>query len=171
MLTLGEVSLQTLSLTDKETLAELANNRKIWLNLTDTFPHPYGLEHAEYFLEGKDEQFPVLYFGIHYQGQFCGVISIHPKEDVYKLSAEVGYWVGEPFWGKGIMPKALSLITEYGFQKLGLHRIEAGVFEYNPASMRVLEKAGYQKETIKRDGAVKDGKIIDLHVYVKLSGK
>ena len=171
MLTLGEVSLKKLTLSNREELAELANNRKIWLNLTDGFPHPYGLEQADFFLEGKEEQVPVLYFGIHYQEQFCGIISIHPREDVYRLSAEVGYWVGEPFWGKGIMPKALALITEYGFQKLGLHRIDAGVFEYNPASMRVLEKAGYTKESIKKGGAIKDGRIIDLHVYVKLSGK
>ena len=171
MLTQGEISLRKLTLAHREVLVELANNKKIWLNLTDGFPHPYGLEHADFFLDGKEEDEPTLYFGIHFQGEFCGIISIHPREDVYKLTAEIGYWIGEPFWGKGIMPVAVSLMTDYSFQKLGLHRLEAGVFEYNPASMRVLEKCGYHKESVKKEAAVKDGKIIDLHLYVKLSGK
>ena len=91
------------------------------------------------------------------------------QKDVYQKSAEIGYWIGEPFWGKGIATKAVELITKYGFDELNLNRIYTGVFEYNIVSMKVLEKNGFQKEGIFKNAVLKNDKVYDEHRFYKLS--
>ncbi|MGI9551680.1 MAG: GNAT family N-acetyltransferase [Aurantibacter sp.] len=152
---------------DKTPMAELANNKKIWDNVRDYFPHPYSEKDAETFLQSQGKDASLVNFAIAYNGDFCGVIGLILQRDVYRKSAETGYWIGEPFWGKGIATKAVELIVNHGFKKLGLIRIYAGVFEYNTASMKVLEKNDFQKEGIFQKAVLKNNKIWDEHRYFK----
>ena len=162
------IFLRQLKQSDSHDLALLANNKKIWDNVRDMLPHPYTLKNAEYFIDLTQKEDTLQTFGIFKAGNFCGMIGIHPQNDVYRLSAELGYWIGEPFWGRGIATAAVKVITKYGFEKLDLVRIYAGIFEYNVGSMRVLEKNGFQKEGISRKAVLKNGKIWDEHRYAKV---
>jgi RimJ/RimL family protein N-acetyltransferase len=163
----GVVTLRPFLPGDRDRLTELANNEKIAKNLRDGFPHPYTTEDAEKFIEmaiSKSDQI----FAIEYQGQYVGNIGVHLKSDVYRLGAEIGYFIGEPYWGKGIMTKAVNLICDYAFRELGIIRIDTGVFDFNPASMRVLEKCGFVKEAVFRKSVIKRGKICDEVRYAKI---
>ncbi|MES1225556.1 MAG: GNAT family protein [Bacteroidota bacterium] len=149
-------------------MAELLNNKKITVNLRDLIPFPYTKADADFFISMKKDEEPVMVFGIEFNKQFCGVISLVAQNDVYQKSAEIGYWLGEPFWNKGIITTAVKLITDYGFNQLNLVRIFAGVFEYNLPSMKVLEKNGYKKEGIFEKSIFKGGQIWDEHRYAKI---
>ena len=165
----GNIKLRPLRLTDAERLTELANNEKISRNLRDGFPNPYTLADAKNFLEKFTNQDPVTFFGIDYNGEYVGNISLMPGQDIYRKSAEIGYFIGEPYWNKGIITTAVNLITEYGFKQLGFIRIHTGVFEYNRASMRVLEKCGFIKEAVFRKSVFKQNKIWDEVRYSKIN--
>ncbi len=149
-------------------LAQLANNKKIYDNLRDHFPFPYKEGHAEAFIKAAREENPKQRFGIVYKASLYGAIGLGIQQDVYRKTAEIGYWIGEPYWRKGIATKAVALITAYGFSELHLVRIYAGVFDFNIASMKVLEKNGFQKEGIFRNAVFKNGRICDEHRYYKL---
>ncbi len=166
----GEVRLRPLRYADREILANLANNKKIWNNVRDMFPHPYTLAEADKFLDMVKQQEPVITFAIEYEFQFCGVIGIVLQKDVYRKSAEIGYWIGEPFWGKGIATKAVSLAANYAFDSLQLNRLFAGIFRGNEASKKVLEKCGFQPEGIGRKAVFKNNKFLDELRYGKLKG-
>ena len=164
------VNIRALKLSDKADLEKLANNKNIWDNLRDYIPFPYNESDAEYFINLTMEEDPKQTFGIECQGKLSGVIGL-VQNDVYRKSAEIGYWIGEPFWGKGMATKAVGLITDYGFNKLDLNRIYTGVFEYNISSMKVLEKNGYEKEGIFKNAIFKNEKVYDEHRYYKLNMK
>jgi RimJ/RimL family protein N-acetyltransferase len=166
-----KIKIRALKISDKAELAKLANNKKVWDNLRDYIPFPYKESDAEFFINLTNEENPKQTFGIEYKGKISGVIGLVIQKDVYKKSAEIGYWIGEPFWGNGIATKAVKLITEYGFDKLNLNRIYTGVFEYNTASMKVLEKNGFEKEGIFKNAILKNDKICDEHRFYKLSKK
>jgi ribosomal-protein-alanine N-acetyltransferase len=146
-------------------LQKLANNNKIARNLKDVFPHPYTMQDAVDFLRLVEQNRLGHVFGIFDDETFTGIGSIVPKEDIYRINGETGYWIGEPFWGKGIATKAVKLLTVYAFQELGLARVYAGVFEHNTASMKVLEKAGYTLEAIIKSSIIKNGRIMDEYLY------
>jgi ribosomal-protein-alanine N-acetyltransferase len=165
----GHIKLRPLRYGDKEALAKLANNKKIWKNLRDMFPHPYSIEDAEKFIDSIKLQEPQVTFAIVYKHQFAGVIGMTLQPDVYRKTAEIGYWIGEPFWNKEITTIALSLATSYSFEELKLIRLYAGVFSFNDASKRVLEKCGYKLEGISRNAVFKNNKIVDEHRYAKLN--
>ncbi|MBT8205845.1 MAG: GNAT family N-acetyltransferase [Eudoraea sp.] len=166
---MSTISLRPLTPADAEILARLANNKKIWDGVRDHFPFPYTLDDALDFIDRKAEEVPAYTFAIiNQEDNLCGVISLVPQEDVYRRSAEIGYWIGEPFWRKGLATQAISLMTRYGFEELQLERIFAAVFDFNLASMRALEKNGYQKEGIFRKALVKNDQICDEHRYAKL---
>jgi len=150
-------------------LATLADNPKIWKNVRDYFPSPYTLPDAELFIGFCGREKPVCTFAVVADHAFCGVAGLIEGQDVNRISAEIGYWIGEPFWGKGIATKAIELLTEYGFNTLGYHRIYAAIFEYNTASMRVLVKNGYYPEGIFKESVIKNGVIYDDHRFAKLS--
>ncbi len=114
------------------------------------------------FIHLKKDGDPRLTFAIEYHGGIVGLIC---KEDVYRRSAEIGYWLGEPYWNRGFASIAIKLLTDYGLHGLDLNRIQAGVFEYNKASMRVLEKCGYKKEGIFRKSVIKNDRIFDEHQF------
>jgi RimJ/RimL family protein N-acetyltransferase len=113
-------------------------------------------------------QDPVTNFALDIGGEVAGGIGIVLRDDIYHQNGIIGYWLAEPFWGKGIMPHAVGLITEYAFANLGLIRLQAGVFSKNMASMRVLEKAGYHKEAILKNAVIKSGEIMDEHIFAVL---
>lgn len=149
-----------------ETLLTLqANNRNVWINLRDRFPHPYTLADAEEWIRQSRGIRPQTQFAIVIDGAAVGGIGLERRSDVFRRSAEVGYWLGEPFWGRGIMTEAVRAVTEYAFENFDLCRIEAGVFEWNSASMRVLEKAGYICEARLRKSITKEGRTIDQFLY------
>src|SRR6476620_3968566 len=137
MLTEGDITLRKLSLKDKASLALLANNKKIWNNVRDYMPSPYSEKDAEDFINTVQDENPVTTFTIDYKGQFCGVIGLVKQQDVYRLTAEIGYWIGEPFWNKGIATTAVKLITAYGLYQLNFERLQTGIFEHNTSSMKV----------------------------------
>lgn len=168
MLQEGPVKLRSLAMSDKQNLAALANNKKVWDNLRDYMPYPYSESDAADFIQLTAKEDPTVTFAIEYVDELCGVIGLVPQQDVYRKTAEIGYWLGEPFWGKGIASAAIKLITTYGFQQADLIRIHTGVFEYNTGSMRVLEKNGFKKEGIFKCSVIKNGKIWDEHRYAKI---
>ncbi len=167
----SNIQIRPLELSDIQQLTKLANNKKVWDNLKDYFPYPYTEKDAAFFINLTQEHNPKQSFGIEFNNELCGVISLIVQEDIYRKSAEIGYWIGEPYWGKGIMTKAVELITQYGFEKLNLIRIYAGVFDYNVTSMNILENNGYKKEGIFSKAIIKNDKIWDEHRYYILNKK
>jgi RimJ/RimL family protein N-acetyltransferase len=156
---------------DAPSVAQHADNRKVWLQLRDRFPHPYGLEDAERFIDAALAREPETFFAVEVDGAAVGSIGFGLQQDVERVSAEIGYWLAEPLWGRGIMTEALAAVTNYAIETHGLTRVWAVPFDGNPASMRVLEKAGYVCEGRMRRSAIKDGKILDqlLYAYVPRS--
>ncbi len=164
----GDVVIRELMDADLKELSEYANNEKVSINLRDAFPKPYTLDDAKNFKQMVDAQNPKTFFAIEYQGRYAGNISLLPGTDIYRKSAEIGYFIGEPFWNKGIMTKAVSLITNWGFNNLGIVRIYTGIFEYNKASQRVLEKCGFTMEAVFRKSICKSDRIFDEVRYAKI---
>ncbi len=164
----GDVALREIEESDIPKLAEYANNEKVSINLRDAFPNPYTIEDAKGFINMVSKQNPKTFFAIEYQGDYVGNISLLVGNDIYKNSAEIGYFIGEPFWNKGITTKAVNLVTDFGFDKLGIVRIHTGVFEFNKSSQRVLEKCGFEKEAVFKNAVTKQGKIYNEIRYAKL---
>jgi RimJ/RimL family protein N-acetyltransferase len=150
---------------DLSSLVEHANNRQIWLNLRDRFPHPYTPADGRGFIRAATRMTPETLFAIVVDGLAVGSIGFEPRPDVERVSAEIGYWVGERFWGLGIATEALIAVTRYAVERHGLTRIFALPFEHNTASCRVLEKAGYALEARLRRSAIKNGVIVDQFQY------
>jgi len=150
---------------DLDALVRHADNRHVWLTLRDQFPHPYTRADGEEWLAHVAQQHPVTSFAIVVAGEAGGGIGLAPQPDVHRRSAEVGYWLGETLWNRGIMTAAVRTFTEYAFDAHDLIRIFAGVFSTNPASMRVLEKVGYKREGILQKSVVKDGQVLDQVLY------
>ncbi len=153
---------------DAPALARHASNPKIGLNLRDGFPYPYTLQDAEKFIRAALDARPETRFAIAVEGEAAGSIGFAPHANVERVSAEIGYWLGEPFWGRGIMAEALRAVTDHAVRAHNLTRVYAVPYEWNPASFRVLEKAGYVLEGRMRRSAIKEGKVIDqlLYAYV-----
>jgi RimJ/RimL family protein N-acetyltransferase len=154
---------------DAETLARHANDRGVWQNLRDRFPHPYTTADAVAYI-GLLAARPVqTSFGIEVDGQAIGSISLMLGDDVARRTAEIGYWIGREFWGRGIMPDAVRATTTYAFEALSLVRVFAVPFVTTRRSSRVLEKAGCVLEGVMRRSAVKDGVVLDQYLYAAYS--
>ena len=156
---------------DAESLLRHANNRNIWLNLRDAFPHPYTKHDARAYIRSVRERTPETTFAIAVDDEAVGSVGFVLRTDVERVSAEIGYWLAEPFWGRGITTEALIALTKYAIDTHGLTRIYALPFAWNVASCRVLEKAGYVLEARLRRSAIKDGQITDQmqYAYIPLS--
>jgi [ribosomal protein S5]-alanine N-acetyltransferase len=152
---------------DAESLAKHANNRKVWLALRDLFPHPYTIDDAHEFLQKKIAEQSATIFCIEIDGAAVGGIGIHPGQDVHRHTATVGYWLGEEFWGRGIMTETVIAVTDFYFANFPLRRISAEVFANNPASARVLEKAGFTLEGRLINNIIKDGKLLDSFLHAR----
>jgi RimJ/RimL family protein N-acetyltransferase len=150
---------------DLASLVRHANNRRIWANLRDRFPHPYTATDGAAFLTHVQAMRPETTFAIDVDGEAVGGIGLKLQHDVERVSAEIGYWVGEAFWGRGLCAEALRTLTPYAMREHGLTRIFAVPFAFNVASCRVLEKAGYVLEGHMRRSAIKDGQILDQKLY------
>lgn len=153
---------------DAASLAAHANNRLIWRNVRDHFPHPYTLNHAREYLVGLLTEDPERCFAIDVEGVAVGSIGLKLGSDINRRCAEIGYWLSQEHWGKGIISEAIEQVVGYGFRELDLIRIYAEVFEWNPASAKVLEKAGFSCEGRMRQSAIKDGEIIDQLLYARI---
>jgi [ribosomal protein S5]-alanine N-acetyltransferase len=166
MLQDNELVLRNVRESDAQRMAEVANNKKIWENLTDDFPHPYKLENATSFIKSKTKDPYEL--AITIDDLFIGMVGMQRDEKQKNSTTKTfGYWIGEPHWGKGYATKVVKLFTNYVFETVPeLHRLEAFVYEHNPASGRVLEKAGFTKECTRKEAVYKAGKIISEDVYV-----
>lgn len=153
---------------DEQSLVRYANNKKIWQNVRDHFPYPYTPADAQRWIFHASTSLFDKVFAIEVNGEAAGSIGLVPKEDVYRKSMEIGYWLGEPFWGKGIATEAVGRVTAYGFETFDINRMYADIFEWNPASARVLEKNGYLFEARLKKAVVKDDRIGDVLIYSKL---
>ena len=161
----GEWQIRSFEPEDAPALAKYADNRKVWWNLRDAFPSPFKVEHAEAWIQLAIGQEPETNFAIASDTEVIGAIIVALQSAPHHRSAQVGYWLGEPFWGRGIATATLQAITKYAFLEFDLVRIYAHVYEWNPASARVLEKAGFQYEGRLRKSVIKDGQIIDQWLY------
>jgi len=150
---------------DEPSLARYADNRNVSRNLKDRFPYPYTTADAADWIARASAQAPPTSFAIVVDGSAVGGIGIELGTDVFRRSATIGYWLGEPFWGRGIATEALRAVTDYAFERFDICRLQAGVFDWNPASARVLEKAGYILEGRARLGVFKDGRLGDRLLY------
>ena len=164
-LKLARCTLRAWRVGDEASLARHANNRNVSRNLRDRFPFPYTAAAAAEWISRVGTQEPVTAFAIVVDGAAVGGVGIELGADVFRRSAEVGYWLGEPFWGRGIATEVLRAVTEYAFAQFDICRLEAGVFDWNPASARVLEKVGYTLEGRARSAVLKDGRLGDRLLY------
>jgi [ribosomal protein S5]-alanine N-acetyltransferase len=153
---------------DKADLLRLANNRRVWRNMTHTFPHPYTEADAELWLRIAADPGRSIQLAIAVDGQAAGGIGAIAGEGIHAATAQFGYWLGEPFWGRGIATAAASALAGRIGEKGLFARLEAHVFEWNPASMRVLDKAGFTREAVLRCAATKDGRLINTVLYARV---
>ncbi len=150
---------------DLDSLVKYANNYEIAKNLMDQFPHPYTVEAGKTFLSIVTKAQPPNILAIEVNGEAAGGIGIHPQADIQRKNAELGYWLAEPYWGKGIITKAILQMVDYGFQNWDINRIFARPFGSNLASQRVLEKAGFLLEARFEKTLFKNGLCLDELIY------
>lgn len=159
------VALRPVTPADAAAIATLGNNAKIAGNMRDVFPHPYLLDNAVAFVNNVKDINPNRVFAITVDGEYAGTCGVFPKDDVYRMNAEIGYWLGEPFWGKGIATQAVKLLVDYSFKNFELNRLYASVFAPNTASQKVLLKAGFTYEGTQRQSVYKNGQYLDELFY------
>ena len=162
---IGEWQIRSFRPDDAAALTKYANNRNVWINLSDRWPHPFRREDAEVWIQEIMQREPETIFAIASASEAIGGIGLEFQSDVYRRSAEVGYWLAEPFWGQGIATGVLQALTKYAFPEFDLARVYAYVYEWNPASARVLEKAGFVYEGRLLKSVTKDGRTIDQFLY------
>lgn len=164
-------SLRRWRASDAASLVRHANNLNVSRNLRDRFPYPYTHKDAQTFLTAASSEDPQTNFAIEVAGESVGGLGYVPGTDVERYAAEVGYWLGEACWGRGIVTEALALFTRYAFAELGLLRLFALPLADNIASVRVLEKAGYSAEGILRSSCVKFGEPRNQVVYALVNDR
>jgi [ribosomal protein S5]-alanine N-acetyltransferase len=165
-----EIKLRTCALRywrrgDEDSLVRHADNPLIARNMRDRFPHPYTPEDARAWVEHTLAEDPPLNLAIAVNGEAAGGIGIIPGDDIHRRSAEIGYWLGEAHWGRGIATEAVKAASQWAFENYDLNRLWAGVFAHNAASARVLVKAGFKFEARLRCAATKAGRTIDELIY------
>lgn len=153
---------------DAAALVQHANNRHIWRNVRDRFPHPYTPVDAENWLSYVAANPEEPNYAIAVAGEAVGGIGLILGQDIDRRSAEIGYWLSEEYWGRGIATEVVRALTEHAFATYDLCRIWANVFMWNPGSMRVLEKSGFVREGVLRQAATKDGQTIDVVLFALL---
>ncbi len=161
------VHLRSWNPADAESMAKYANDKRIWLNMRDEFPFPFVVEDAERMIDkfSSKDQFQ---FAISNDNEAIGSIGVVVNNDIRRKSAVLSYWLGQPFWGKGIASYAVEALSNWVFLKKDIVRLYAKIFANNPASKRVLEKAGYSLEGHFRKAIIKEGKFIDQLLFAKV---
>lgn len=160
-----EINLRPFKPSDAFDLASAANNPNIARYLTDQFPNPYSQEDAIRFISKFNSYNPLRVFAITNHNKVIGAIGIHPQEDIMRLNAELGYWIAEEYWGKGIITSAICKIVNYGFENFEINRIFARPFGSNIASGKALEKCGFHLEATIPLSIIKNGMIEDERIY------
>ncbi len=150
---------------DVDDLVHHADNEKVAQFLTDQFPNPYTNEDAIKFIQFANQSTPLGIFAITYKDKVIGGIGLHPQRDIMRKNMELGYWIGEEYWNKGILTRLVPAIVEYGFKTFDIERIFARPFGNNPASAKVLEKAGFKLEARFKKTVFKKGEMLDELVY------
>lgn len=154
---------------DAQELASIANNKNIWNNVRDALPSPYTVMDALQWIAHVNDQNPVVNFAIVHNGSIAGSIGCTLKSDVARKTIEIGYFVGENYWGKGIATEAVRLLVNFIETRLDIVRIYAHVFAENKPSMKVLQKNGFYLEAISRKATFKNNQLIDDYIWVKLT--
>ena len=150
---------------DAASLQRHADNRKVSMHLRDRFPYPYRIEQARAFIELTGREPVPTAWAIEVDGAAVGGIGLQLQNDIERVSGEIGYWLGEPYWGRGIATAAVRAVTPEAFTRFELTRVYAVIFPEHLASIRVLEKAGFAREGHLRQSAIKDGKIRDQLLF------
>ena len=163
---MANFTLREWQISDAASLAENANNINIWNNVRDYFPHPYSEKDGQEFITNVLHDEFGIQKAIVVDEQAVGGIGVFPQVDVERISAEIGYWIGEKYWNRGIVSNAVKEMADYVFTNYPqFQKIFTAVFDFNIASQKVLQKAGFEREAILKQAAIKNGKIIDLHYY------
>mgnify|MGYP004551164421 FL=1 len=167
------VKIRKWKLSDAKNLALALSNKKIQDNLRDGLPYPYteqdGKEYISAMLSANENE--TFAFAITVDEKAIGSIGAFRQENVHRRTAELGYYIAEEYWGKGIMTEAVKQICKYVFDKSDIIRIYAAPYAHNIASCRVLEKVGFQYEGTLRSNAIKNGKVVDMKMYSLLKGE
>lgn len=150
---------------DLDVLVQFANNYEIAKNMSDVFPHPYTTDSGKAFIEFATKDSPTRIFAIDINGRAAGSIGIHPQTDIQRKNMELGYWLAQPFWGHGIVTKAVIQMVDYGFRTWDITRIFARPFGTNISSQRVLEKAGFILEGRFEKSLFKNDEYLDELIY------
>lgn len=164
----GEFKIRSYEKNDVDALVKYGNNHNIYKHLKDVFPHPYTEDDAVVWLTNCSVQNPETCFAIANENELIGAIGFHLRDDVFRYNAEIGYWLGEPFWGRSIVSNAVKEVTKYIFNNFEIRRIYANVFEGNPASNKVLEKCGYKMEAVLQKAVIKENIFLDQYIYAIL---
>ena len=168
LIDLGDLQIRSWRKADLAALVRHANNPKIAANLRDQFPHPYSRRDGIEYLSFVRDQRPERNFALQYDNEAIGGLGFQLGIDISRVTAEMGYWVSESFWGRGFASRAARALSEWAFDEYKLTRVFALVFSHNLASVRVLEKAGFQCEGLMRRSAIKNGVVLDQLLYAKL---
>ena len=168
LLTTGDYLIRDFTQDDLGSIARHADNPLIAGVLRDLFPTPYSEADAREYIGRIKEQDPRTTFAIATKEEAFGCIGYVPGKDVYSRTAEIGYWIGKHYWGQGIMTGVVKVFSNYLFETYEFNRLFAGIFSSNPASGRVLEKAGFVNEGILKARVYKNGQILDEHMYARV---
>jgi len=160
-----DYKLRPWKITDIDSLVENANNPNIAMFMTDAFPHPFTAEDAKKFIEYAMSQNPVHFFAIEVNDFAVGGIGVHPQTDIMKKNAELGYWLGEYYWGNGIVSKAINEMIIYAFRTFDITRIYARPYSTNLKSQHLLEKSGFVLEARIEKNIFKNGEFLDELIY------
>jgi len=154
---------------DLDSLVHHANDERVAATVRDLFPSPYTRDDGERWLSHATGAGRQSSLAIEIDGDAVGGIGMIQGQDVHRICCEIGYWLGQAFWGRGVMTEAVTTYSEHLLRDRGFLRLEAPVFAINPASARVLEKSGYERESTQRRAAIKLGRVIDVWMYVRLA--
>ncbi|NVO08432.1 MAG: GNAT family N-acetyltransferase [Bacteroidales bacterium] len=163
------IILRPFELADCKSIAKHANNRLIADNLRDRFPYPYTEMDAIQFIQIVSNNHPTTEFAIDIDGEAIGSAGIVLKEDIYRQNGEIGYWLSQDYWGKGIGTWVVGELVRKAFDRFKLHRVYAEVFEKNIASARILEKNGFVKEATLKNAIIKNGKHQNVNIFSALT--
>jgi [ribosomal protein S5]-alanine N-acetyltransferase len=153
---------------DLDALVRHADNPKVAHWLVDAFPQPYTRAHGEAFIQRILNERDEAHFAIEIEGEYAGELSYRPGQHERRIVAGFGYWLAEPYWGRGIMSEAVRVSSDHLLQHLGFTRLQTDVYAPNIASQRVLQKAGFTLESVRRQSVIKRGEVLDCPHYVKL---
>lgn len=153
---------------DADSLAQKANDRAIWLNMRDEFPHPFTIKDANAFIASANDKVNAVHLAVANEQEAIGSISLLIHDDIRRYSGVLSYWIGKKYWRQGLATSAVTAMSNYAFEQLALARIYAKVFSTNIGSIRALEKSGFEREGYFRKGVYKESQFIDQVLYARV---